>query len=107
MHAGLRSAQRWEAQLQMSQVDWYVEGVQFSSCNCTYACPCQFELLPSHGNCVGFEVSRIDRGHYGKVDLGGARFAIFYAWPGPIFEGKGQLQMVIDQRATSGERNAL
>ena len=31
----------------MSYVDWYVEGLQFSSCNCTYACPCQFALLPS------------------------------------------------------------
>ena len=91
----------------MSHVDWYVEGVEFSSCNCTYACPCQFELLPSHGNCVGFEVSRIDRGHHGTVVLDGLRFAVFYSWPGPIFEGRGTLQAVIDSRANGAQREAL
>ena len=27
----------------MARVDWYIEGVEFSNCNCDYACPCQFE----------------------------------------------------------------
>jgi hypothetical protein len=27
----------------MAPVDWYLEGVEFSNCNCDYACPCQFE----------------------------------------------------------------
>jgi hypothetical protein len=25
----------------MAQVDWYIEGVEFSNCNCDYARPCQ------------------------------------------------------------------
>ena len=38
----------------MNHIDWYVEGIEFGSCNCVYACPCQFEALPTHGNCRGF-----------------------------------------------------
>jgi len=34
----------------MNHIDWYVEGIEFGSCNCIYACPCQFEALPTYGN---------------------------------------------------------
>lgn len=88
-------------------VDWYVEGVEFGNCNCSYGCPCQFEALPTYGNCRGFEVLRIDKGHFGDVDLTGLKSAMFYAWPGPIFEGKGQLQAIIDERADEKQREAL
>ena len=51
----------------MSGVDWYVEGPSFGSCNCSYGCPCQFEALPTHGHCRGFEVLRIDKGHFART----------------------------------------
>lgn len=91
----------------MANVDWYVEGMAFGNCNCDYGCPCQFEALPTHGTCIGFEVLRIDKGHFGEVDLAGVRVALFYAWPGPIFEGKGELQAVIDEAADAAQREAL
>jgi hypothetical protein len=47
----------------MAQVDWYIEGVEFSNCNCDYACSCQFESLrPTHGDCRGFAAVLIDKG---------------------------------------------
>ncbi|MGH8595453.1 MAG: DUF1326 domain-containing protein, partial [Gammaproteobacteria bacterium] len=79
----------------------------FGSCNCIYACPCQFEALPTHGNCRGFGAMDIDKGHFGDVPLDGLRFAMFYAWPGPIFEGKGELQCIVDERANPAQRQAL
>jgi hypothetical protein len=88
-------------------IDWYVEGFEFGGCNCAYGCPCQFEALPTHGNCHGFEVLRIDRGHYGDVDLTGLKLVVIYAWPGPIFEGKGELQAIIDESANAAQRDAL
>jgi hypothetical protein len=91
----------------MANVDWYVEGVAFGACNCVHTCPCQFEGLPTEGGCHGFEVERIDKGHFGETDLGGLKMALFYAWPGPIFEGKGALQAVIDERADAEQRQAL
>ena len=91
----------------MALVDWYIEGPTFGNCNCDYGCPCQFELKPSHGHCRGFEVLRITRGHFGEVSLGGLSTAAIYAWPGPIYEGGGELQLVIDERATPAQRQAL
>ncbi len=89
-------------------VDWYVEGVLFTNCNCDYGCPCQFEARrPTHGHCRGYEVVRIDQGHFGDVPLAGLRFAMLYAWPGPVYEGDGAMQAIIDERADARQREAL
>lgn len=89
-------------------VDWYVEGVAFGSCNCDYGCPCQFESRrPTNGHCRGFEVLRIDTGHFGPLQLAGLSAALLYAWPGPIYEGNGEMQAVIDERADAEQRSAL
>jgi hypothetical protein len=52
-------------------------------------------------------VFRIDKGHFGEVRLEGLKAAMLYVWPGPIFEGKGELQAVIDERADARQREAL
>ncbi len=91
----------------MSTVNWYVEGVEYANCNCDFGCPCQFEALPTYGDCRGFEVTRIDKGHFGEVELSGLNVAMLYKWPGPIFEGKGELQVIIDERADEKQRQAL
>jgi hypothetical protein len=88
-------------------VDWYVEGKEFGNCNCIWACPCQFEALPTHGSCRGFEIVHIDKGHFADISLDGLRLALIYAWPGPIFEGKGEMQAIIDERADARQRDAL
>jgi hypothetical protein len=88
-------------------VDWFVEGVNFGNCNCDYSCPCQFESRPTHGGCRGIEVGRIDKGHFGEVALDGLAFAMLYAWPGAIFEGNGEMQPIIDERADRAQREAL
>jgi len=88
-------------------VDWYLEGVSFGNCNCDYSCPCQFELRPTQGNCRGLELARIDKGHFGDVKLDRLHFALLYAWPGAIFEGNGEMQAIIDERADEEQRNAL
>ena len=92
----------------MAQVDWYMEGIEFSNCNCDYACPCQFESLrPTNGNCRGFAAVQIDNGYFGDVALDGLCAALLYAWPGPIYEGNGEIQAVVDERADAKQRDAL
>ena len=91
----------------MARVDWNIEGVEFGNCNCTYGCPCQFEELPTHGNCQGFEVIHVGKGHFGKVKLDGLKAALIYAWPGPIFKGHGEMQVIVDERADARQREAL
>ncbi|WP_135507146.1 DUF1326 domain-containing protein [Roseovarius aestuariivivens] len=91
----------------MAHVDWYVEGPAYGNCNCGYACPCQFEEDPTQGNCRGFEVMEITKGHFAEVDLSGVKVAIVYAWPGPIYEGGGEMQLIIDKSASPEQRTAL
>ncbi len=88
-------------------IDWSIEAITFGSCNCDYNCPCQFELRPTHGHCRGFEVGRIERGHFGDVRLDGLSYGLIYAWPGAVFEGNGAMQAVIDERAKPDQRKAL
>jgi hypothetical protein len=88
-------------------ISWYVEGIKFGICNCDYACPCQFESLPTHGKCHGIEIIRIDKGRFGDVVLDGLCSVIQYQWPGPVYEGKGEMQAIIDERAETEQRHAL
>ena len=88
-------------------IDWYIEGMCFGNCHCNYGCPCQFEAPPTHGNCRGFEVLEISKGHFADTDLSVLRIAMFYAWRGLISEGRGVLQAVIDERADYAQRKAL
>jgi len=91
----------------MTMVDWYIEGPSFGNCNCDWSCPCQFESLPTHGDCRAFEGFRVDKGFFGDVQLDGLKAAAIYAWPGPVFEGKGEMQVIIDEQANEAQREAL
>ena len=65
----------------MAFVDWRMQGIQLSNCNCDTGCPCQFNALPTHGNCRAFVFVQIDKGHFGKVPLDGLRWAACSAGP--------------------------
>lgn len=88
-------------------LEWTVKGESYGSCNCDHCCPCQFEGLPTHNACEGFEVFRVTEGHFGDVDLAGVKAAVVYAWPGPVFEGGGTKQAIIDPAATPAQREAI
>lgn len=91
----------------MDRIDWSIRGVEFGGCKCRGTCPCQFEATPTEGDCRGFEAIRIDEGHFGEIRLDGLFAGLLYAWPGPVYEGKGELQAVIDERADERQREAL
>jgi hypothetical protein len=91
----------------MAFVDWKMKGPEVANCNCAWGCPCQFNSLPTHGDCRAMTAMRIDKGHYGDVKLDGLKWVMTAAWPGPIHEGKGRTQFVVDEKATSEQRAAL
>jgi hypothetical protein len=91
----------------MTNVDWRIQGVSLTSCICDVGCPCQFNSLPTHGYCCATMGVRVDRGHFGKVRLDGVVFAVLVSWPGPIHEGKGEAQPLIDINATPAQREAV
>ncbi len=91
----------------MKLVEWSMQGVEFVNCNCAYGCPCQFQGLPTHGNCEAYGFVQIDRGRFGDVPLDGLRWGILAAWPGAIHEGNGTFQTIIDERANPKQRAAI
>src|SRR5262249_5111984 len=91
----------------MADFEWAIHAREFAHCNCSYGCPCQFDALPTHGNCKAVIGFVIDRGFHGTTALDGLKVAGIFAWPGAIHEGKGAAQIIIDRRATPQQREAL
>ncbi len=86
---------------------WEIQGSELINCNCSYGCPCQFNALPTKGFCEAMGAISIDKGHFGDVRLDGLRIAVVFQWPGPIHEGKGKCQPIVDVAATDQQREAL
>ncbi len=86
---------------------WEIQARELVNCNCSYGCPCQFNDLPTHGRCEAVVCMQIDKGHYGDVDLSGIRLASIVWWPGPVHEGKGKCQPIVDARASAAQRGAI
>lgn len=91
----------------MTDTTWEIEGREFTHCNCAYGCPCQFNALPTHGNCQGLMGVVIDRGRHGDTRLDGLKFASVVSFPKAIHEGHGESLVIIDERADAAQRNAL
>jgi hypothetical protein len=87
--------------------EWHLKGRNFSHCNCSYGCPCQFNALPTKGRCEAVVGVMVDKGHHGDVTLDGLKFGGVFQWPGPIHEGHGRAVPVVDERATPAQRDAI
>lgn len=91
----------------MTDTKWTLVGREFVHCNCAYGCPCQFNALPTHGNCCAVVGLQIDKGHHGNTKLDGLKCSIIVAWPGAIHEGRGEVLPIVDERASAEQREAL
>jgi len=91
----------------MAEAIWTIKGREFAHCNCAYGCPCQFNALPTHGNCHAVVGIEIDKGHHRDTQLDGLKFAGIFAWPGAIHQGHGEAVVIIDERSNSTQRDAL
>jgi hypothetical protein len=87
--------------------EWELHGLEFGNCNCAYACPCQFNALPTDGTCRAIGFFRVDKGHFGKTPLDGLKMAFAVRWPGAVHQGHGQMQPIIDVKADTDQRKAL
>ena len=87
--------------------DWTMHGREFANCNCSYGCPCQFNGLPTYGNCRAVVGIQIDKGRHGNTTLDGLRMAGIFRWPGAVHEGNGEAQPIVDRRANAAQREAI
>jgi len=91
----------------MTDTKWTIRAREFANCNCSYGCPCQFNGLPTHGNCRAVVGIQIDTGHHGATKLDGLKAAGIFRWPGAVHEGRGEAAVIIDERASEAQRSAL
>ncbi|MCA1437074.1 DUF1326 domain-containing protein [Bradyrhizobium sp. BRP20] len=91
----------------MAASDWRLEGEWMKNCTCSFGCPCDFNARPTQGYCKGLVAMRIAKGHFEGTRLDGLCFAITVDFPGPLHEGNGTIQPIIDERATAEQRQAL
>ena len=93
----------------MTGTSWVLKGTEYGHCNCDYGCPCQFNGRPTSddGSCRAAQFVQIDESRYGDVKLDGLRFAWPAGWPGALHEGNGEYQVIIDERATDEQREAI
>ncbi len=90
-----------------TKTKWRITGEEIVSCNCAWGCPCQFNSLPTEGNCEALVGWQIHEGQFGDTRLDGVKFARLYWWPGPVHEGNGTRQLIIDEAATPDQRAAI
>jgi len=88
-------------------IDWRLKAENIGTCNCDHWCPCQFEGDPTHHSCEAFDTFRVLEGHFGDVDLAGVVAANFYSWPGPVYEGGGTMQTVVDSNASPEQADSI
>jgi hypothetical protein len=90
-----------------SSPQWHIETEYIQSCNCDYGCPCNFNALPTYGNCEAFNAYHIKKGHFGEVDLTGVLFAWGLWWPKAIHFGEGIGKVYVDRKTTPAQVKAI
>ncbi|MGH3441633.1 MAG: DUF1326 domain-containing protein [Nitriliruptorales bacterium] len=86
---------------------WAIEGQWFTNCNCDPGCPCDFNQVPTHGDCAGVDAMHVERGHFGDVSLDGANWAHILQFPSAPFDGNGHRQPVLDEALGDDQRDAI
>ena len=90
-----------------SYPQWRIEVEYVQSCNCAYGCPCNFNALPTYGNCEALLGYRVRKGNFGTTNLDGVVFAWGLWWPKAIHMGEGIGQLYVDKKASSEQVKAL
>jgi len=94
----------------MANATWQVSGDYFETCNCDYVCPCIPDNLtgkPTKGHCDFAFVFHINQGQHGNTKLDGLNFVAIGHSPDVMGLGNMSVGLVIDERATPPQRDAL
>lgn len=94
----------------MANPQWNVTGDYFEACSCDSVCPCPTSGLtarPTQGACDAGLVFHVERGTYEATTLDGLSFAVLLHTPGAMASGNWTVGVVVDERATPAQRDAL
>src|ERR1700689_36321 len=99
-----------------SAADWAINATAIEACSCPHFCMCYFNSHPAahHENgktehfCKFNNAYKVNQGHYGNVDLAGAKFWINGDLGGDFSQGQMDWALVTFDKGTSAEqRQAL
>jgi hypothetical protein len=94
----------------MANPQWQISGEYFEACSCDSVCPCPTSGLaarPTKEVCDAGLVFNVQRGQYGSTRLDGLSFAVLLHTPGPMIQGGWTVGLVVDERASKEQRDAL
>jgi len=86
---------------------WCMEAEYIQSCNCDYGCPCNFNALPTYGNCEALVAYHIRKGNFEDTKLDDVIFAWGLWWPKAIHMGDGIGKLYVDRKASSAQVKAI
>jgi hypothetical protein len=94
----------------MTTPKWSVSGQYYEVCSCDYMCPCilqQMSVDPSRGDCTFLMGFTIEKGSFGATKLDSLGFIVVGYTPGKMIEGNWSVGLVIDERASAEQRDAI
>jgi hypothetical protein len=94
----------------MAGPQWKISGDYLEACSCDSVCPCPTSGLaarPTKGACDAGLVFHIERGTHGTTSLDGLNFAVLLHTPGPMGAGNWTVGLIVDERATADQREAI
>ena len=94
----------------MASPIWKISGDYFEACSCDSVCPCPTSGMaarPTQGYCNAGLVFHVERGSFGATALDGLNFAVLLHTPGAMNAGNWTVGLVVDERATPAQREAL
>lgn len=94
----------------MARVAWKLSGHCLEMCNCDFLCPCipsNRTAKPTQGNCTTVLTFHVDDGRIGDVEIADMGFAVVLHTPGVMADGDWSVGVIVDERATTEQHDAL
>jgi hypothetical protein len=90
-----------------SAAGYQMEGTLLEVCSCDVLCPCWIGEDPDGGTCDSFLAYNFDKGTIRGVDVSGLTLVSVVNIPGNILQGNLRQLMLIDDRATDEQADAM
>ena len=90
-----------------SAAGYQLEGTLLEVCSCDVLCPCWIGEDPDGGTCDSFLAYNFDKGTIRGVDVSGLTLVSAVKIPGNVFDGDWRQLMLIDDRATEEQADAI
>lgn len=84
-----------------------LKGSLIEACTCDVLCPCWIGEDPDNGTCEGMLAYHFDKGNVNGVDVNGLNMIVVALIPGNVLAGNWRVLLLVDDRATDEQLNAI